>query len=202
MSSVARASMALLLATLTLYVIATAASALRSISIIGGPRTVHANSRAMTFTEEEGNFRVICEDSYELRWTSSIPKIVGGFAADGTYVAPRCMGGNKRPLTANQPWPLAFVSFAGTLPNVTSIRLSFKRVEVLVEAFFGIARCLYSGEVQFTSGGGTNRITELRADESRLLPLASEALSGATCPRNGIFRGTLTVSPSTEIRLL
>jgi hypothetical protein len=178
------------------------AAALRSISVVGGARTVTATSRALTFTEEEGNFRVICEVILEVRLNAAAGKAVGSSVGSANVRTRNCSGGSVVVLPRNQPWAITFVSFTGTLPNITSVRLEIRRAEFLLEAFFGIARCLYSGNAQGTTGGGTNRITEIRADERRLLPLASEALSGVTCPRNGIFRGTFTVSPTVEIRLV
>ena len=192
---------AALIAMFALSLGAGTAAALRSIEVVGGARTIEARSRALTFTEEEGRFRVICEVTLEVRLNARIAKTAGEVVGTANVEARNCSGGTVTVLRGRQPWSVTYVSFAGTLPNVTSVRLEIRGAEFLIEAFFGIARCLYSGSAQGTTGGGTNRITEIRAEERRSLPLSSEALSGATCPRQGIFRGTFT-NAAVEIRLV
>jgi hypothetical protein len=179
---------------------ASAASANRSISLSETRAT--ATSAALTFTEEGGGFNIICEVTLTVTLNRSIGKTRGNVVGGVTGVTVRnCRGGTVRVLApeAARPWPIKYESFAGTLPNITSVRLTLERVGFLVEAFFGIARCLFGGNAQGTTGG--NPITELRADERIAIPLVTN-LGGAECPRNGIFRGTFRVTaPAAGIRM-
>ena len=176
------------------------APALRSISVTGG--TIRATARSLTFTEEEGAFRVVCEVVMTLTLNRAIAKVTGMAVADGTYVAPRCPSGGKIiPLTSHQPAPFSYISFTGTLPNIRSFRIRASRVELLIEAFFGIAKCLYSGEMQLTTVEGLT-VTSLRADETVGIPLASESLSSVRCPTRGFVSGSFILERAVTSRLI
>lgn len=191
--------MAALAALLLLSLAAGTAAALRSISVSPSGAN-EARSTALTFTESGGGFQIVCEVTLTMTLNASIAKRSGSSVGSTLARAANCRGGNVVVLTANQPWPITYVSFTGTLPNITSVRLEIRRAEFLVEAFFGIARCLFSGSAQGTTSG--NPVTSINADETVALPLASEALSGASCPASGIFRGSFRVARSVSLRLI
>jgi hypothetical protein len=161
--------------------------------------SVRADSRALTFTDTGGTAEIICEVNRTLRLERTIAKSVGARVGQVTRVDIRnCRGGSVRVL--NLPWTVSYVSFAGTLPNITSVRLELRGAAFLISAFFGIAECLYRGNAQGTTVG--NPVSEIRADESIVTPLFDESLSSVSCPREGIFRGVLRTSPQVRMRLI
>ncbi|MGB2711568.1 MAG: hypothetical protein WBC33_08620 [Conexibacter sp.] len=162
---------------------------------------VAAEGRAITFTEAEGEFSIICDLQETIRLNRTIAKSAGAQVGTLTTSIRNCRGGTYRMLVESQPWELTYVSFSGTLPNITSLRLEQRRFSFLAEAFFGIARCLYSGNLQVTTGGASSTITELRIDETRGIALATR-LGGAACPTLTVLRGRYTVSPTVRMRLV
>lgn len=161
----------------------------------------NATSAALTFTDEGSTFRIVCPVTLELSGlVRSIPKTAGTTIARTNVRVGRCSGGTVRVLAEAQPWTISYVSFTGTLPRIESVRLEIRNAGFLVEAFFGIARCLYGGNAQGTTVGGT-RVTSIRADEARTLPLVTR-LGEAICPRNGVFRGSFTLARTITLGLL
>jgi hypothetical protein len=197
----------LLLAALTAVVAlslgAGTAAALRSIE--SSATAVAASGRAITFAG--GGSRVVCEVTLSLTLsTRSISKVRGSRVGNtkATVNERACTGGRARPLNTAEGWVTNYFSFAGTLPNITSIRLELVGTAFLVSAFGGFGECLFRGNAQGTTGGGTNRITEIRADSTIQLPL-SRNLNGLFCPEEGTFAGTFTVTSPREgvtLRLL
>ncbi len=180
------------------------ASANRSIeaSVASGELgRITATSARLTFTDSEATFRIVCQVVLTISLNRSVSKTRESVAGRVNAVeVTRCEGGTVSVLTATLPWTVQYISFAGTLPNITSLRLRLKNVGFLVSAFFGLGRCLYGGDAEGTTGGGTT-ITELRADESRALGLVTN-LGGFECPAGGVFRGTFTVAPNVRLRLI
>ncbi len=161
---------------------------------------IAADSRSLTFTDEESTVSIICELRTTITLHRTVAKAAGSLAGFVTAATPaNCRGGRVRIL--NLPWHITFVSFSGTLPAITSVRLQLNGASFLIEAFFGIAECLYRGNPQGTTVGGTT-VTSITADERIRTPLFDERLSSVACPRNGIFRGSLTVTPNVRLRLI
>lgn len=188
------------LSVLVLALVAGQASANGRISL--SPTGVEARGAAITFTDEGGAARVICQLSMTLSLARSIVKTASGSVGNVTAADARsCSGGTIRLLApeVRRPWPIKYVSFTGTLPRITSVRFELERVALLVEAFFGIARCLYSGSVQGTTVGSP--VTELRLDETRSVALLTN-LGGVECPRTGSMRGTLRVGSTVRMTLV
>lgn len=167
---------------------------------------VRADSAALTFSG--GGFEIICAVSRTLTLNRTIAKVVG--ASVGSVYDVRlgaCRGGEVRVLApeTRRPWPITYVSFAGTLPNISSIRLELRGTGFLVRAFFGAAQCLFggeprTGEAQGTTVGGTT-VTSIRADQTIGLRRVVR-LGGIACPTEGFFGGSLTVTPNVRIRLI
>lgn len=158
-------------------------------------------SGVVTMTNESGEFSIICEITNTITLNRAIAKRSGATVGLITAVsATGCRGGSGRVLAETLPWPITYVSFGGTLPNITEIRLQSNGVDALAEAFFGTARCLYRGNTQSITRG--NPVTELRKDERVAVPLSSEVLSGVACPASVIGRATLRVTPTVRLRLI
>ena len=84
---------------------------------------VRADQRNLTFRDAGGTVEVICEWFYTLRLNRTIAKTAGSIVGQVREASIRsCRGGTVRVL--NLPWTITYVSFAGTLPNITSVRLS------------------------------------------------------------------------------
>jgi len=108
---------------------------------------------------------------------------------------PPCTGGTITVLNETLPWRINYVSFSGTLPAITSIRLSLIGVAFKVRT--SLATCLAGttatapafGEVLVGTGG---RVEGLRADERVGIPLGG----GFVCELagNSTFEGTGTVT--------
>jgi hypothetical protein len=173
-----------LVAVLALSWGAATATALRSIQLSG--TISEERSRALTFTEAGQRFRVICEVTKAITLNERIAKITGAAFGVATVEVRSCTGGNVRVLGTR--WPMSFVSFAGTLPNIREITSQVERVEFLVENFFGAAECLYSGAIQLISSG--NPLTSETVNETREVSLARSELSSVRCPGRARMKGT------------
>jgi hypothetical protein len=179
------------------------AAALRSIET-GGIATAEASARALTF--EGGGSRVICEVTLNLRNLpargSGISKVERSAVGNATARVNEagCRSGRAIPLNTREGWPVTYISFRGTLPRIESIRLQLNGTAFLVSAFGGFGECLFRGNAQGTTGGGTT-VTEVRADERVTLGLETN-LNGLFCPATGNFRGTFLVfNPREGVRL-
>ncbi|MGB2694362.1 MAG: hypothetical protein WBD55_04145 [Dehalococcoidia bacterium] len=164
---------------------------------------VRADSRALTFTDEERTAEIVCEVRRTLSLHRTIAKTAGALAGFVTAVDVRnCRGGTARILRETLPWHIRYVSFNGTLPNIRSIRLALVGTAFLVEAAIGFVRCLYSGTAEGTATvDETLRIRSIAADENVLVPLFRR-LGGVFCAANGVFRGVLEVIPPIHVRLI
>jgi hypothetical protein len=106
-----------------------------------------------------------------------------------------------RPLPGLLPCTISYVSFAGTLPSITSARYAIRGCGWLIAAFFGLAECLYRGNMQVTTVGA-GIISGLRQDETVTIPLSNEELSSITCPGSGTWRGQSGNLPTVRMRLI
>jgi hypothetical protein len=176
------------------------AAALRSIevSVVGELGSVTMSSNAATFADESGSFMVVCQITRRVRINSRIAKTPGAtFGSVTSATARECSGGTATSL--GLPWTVTYVSFNGTLPNIREVRLEVRGMGFLVTTFFGLAACLYRGNVQYTTSG--NPVTQMTSDISRLVPLDIDLGSGL-CPANGYLKETLVVSPAIRLRLI
>ncbi|MGB2711569.1 MAG: hypothetical protein WBC33_08625 [Conexibacter sp.] len=154
---------------------------------------VRASAAALTLTDEGETFTVICEVQMNLSLARSIAGVSGTSAGSAREATVRnCRGGEVRLLEAT--WSIAYASFSGTLPTFSALRFRVSGVGLLLRAFFGASQCLYGGTFEVTTVGGAT-VTELRADESRTVPLVTR-LGGIVCPASGRLRGSLRLAPA------
>jgi hypothetical protein len=194
--------MAAFAALLLLALGAGSAAASNGVNLEGRLTGVSARSTALTFTDEESTFRIVCEVTLTMDLQREIRKEVGALVGNVTNVTvANCRGGTVRVLApeAGRPWRATYVSFTGTLPSITSVRLELRGTGFLVEAFFGAAQCLYGGNAQGTTVG--NPVSEIRAEERVGIPLVTR-LGGIACPARGVFRGTFALSARPTMRLV
>lgn len=165
------------------------------------PTSTTFRSARLTFADGSGSFRIVCEVALAIELHSSIAKVERVLAGNVTEASmTNCSGGVLRVLSGSLPWHITFVSFEGTLPNITSVRLRINGYSYLQEAFFRTARCLYRANMEVTTVG--NPVTELRSDGSRTIALFEEALSSISCPRTGRLEGTFAVAPTVRLTLV
>jgi hypothetical protein len=193
-----------LLGLLALTLIAPHALANRGAEVANGASVlVIFRERRMRFGGGFGGIR--CEVTLHSSLHRTIAKTVGalaGFLTEVRIGACGPDGGVTRVnsvtiLPANLPWHLTYVSFAGTLPDITSIRLETVRSEFLIEFtdIFGIRyQCLSNANQQFDARfereAGAYRISNTVSLVGR--SATPRSLNGTSCP-SGELTGTGTV---------
>jgi hypothetical protein len=106
-----------------------------------------------------------------------------------------CTGGSITVLTETLPWEVRYASFAGTLPNISRIRLRLVGVRFQINA--GGTVCLAGttaaepslGEINLAAGGVAQRLI---ADETAGIRLGGGFL--CSLAGNSFFQGTGTVT--------
>jgi hypothetical protein len=140
---------------------------------------------------------VTLEGSFHSRTLSKVSgQLIGHVtrAQVPTGLAPPCIGGKATALTETLPWHIQYNSFAGTLPNITRIRIALIGAKFQIEE--GTFLCLAAttqarpamGDVEVT-GGSANR---LRALPEFTIPLGGEFFCSVS-GQSGNFSGTAEV---------
>jgi hypothetical protein len=115
--------------------------------------------------------RVTLEGSFHSRTFSKVVGALLGYitAAEMT----NCTSETARVLKETLPWHILYVSFTGTLPNISSIRIDLRNLSFLVRAF-GFASCLYRTEEAHPAMGelllSVGAAREVRIDETSKIP--------------------------------
>lgn len=154
--------------------------------------------RAVWSTMELGNSlnaeTVRCAVTFEGSFHSAtINKIRGAQIGRVTAASatPVCTGGNTTINRETLPWDISYVSFSGTLPNITSITFSLTRAIFTVETPTATCRAgftIANAGREIANIGAGGRIEGVRADETATIPL-----TGGLCPLiSGFFKGTGT----------
>jgi hypothetical protein len=141
--------------------------------------------RALTF--EGAGTSVICEVTLSIRLRGRTLSATRGAAigeAEELASESRCSGGHLRFLNARGGNVVETVSFREGV-----LRMQIDGVGLLIEAFGGLGRCLYRGNVQLTNSA--DPIRSLKFDETISIPLSRN--DGFTCPAEGAFKGTLGI---------
>lgn len=104
--------------------------------------------------------------------------------------------GNGEEAPTTLPWHIRYDSFAGTLPNITRIRVQLVGAGFRLEVPFFAIVCLFKTTGSFPGFGDLNIgaggvITNLTVLPERPIPLFE---GRAGCPTQGFFRGTATVT--------
>lgn len=196
------AALAVAIATMTCTA---AAQASRSVELSGfeGISRVRAVSRQFTFTDSNGTFAVVCEVTVGLSFHSAIAKSQGalaGWVREGSVRA--CRGGTARLLAETMPWHIHYDRITGTLPSITTVSF-VAEVAFLIEAFFGIAKCLYTGGAwPLTGRGRGTQIERFGTEGFATIPLYGSALGSVSCPAQGMMQGQFDLDPWLVKRLL
>jgi hypothetical protein len=157
-----------------------------------------------------GSFRISCpvtlEGSFHSRTLSKVcGQLIGYISRAQVPIPPeeRCLGGRARALTESLPWHILYVSFAGRLPNITSIRVKLINARFLVEPNIGSCLAITSttrpamGDISVAAGGEVSTLTAL--------PEFQIPLTGLGCPSEGHFEGAgevfTLITPQTRIKV-
>jgi hypothetical protein len=163
--------------------------------IAWSPLRLEAAEAAIScFVTFEGSFE---RSSYAKVAGTRIGRVTEAIVANGG-----CESGHMTILRETLPWEVAYNSFTGTLPVITSLRLNIYRASITAEA--GAFSCLFRNEVnrpfraigEMASGGA---VTSFRADETA----AIETTGGFLCEARGAGHfsgsGTPSVRPETIV---
>ncbi|MGB2712518.1 MAG: hypothetical protein WBC33_13525 [Conexibacter sp.] len=188
---------------IVLAAIASSAMANRAIELVAGEGELERVTArgTLTVTEPNEGFRVICTFTRTMRLNPRINKAAGNEIGQVTAVEVRgCRGGVLRVLPESLPWTMSYLAFLGTLPNIEGIAIETRGTTFLLEAFFGVQRCLYGGNLQSAMTG--NPIANNVLVEAIDLPLVRDLrMPPGACPSEIFFRGTLTVGGRVRMRL-
>jgi hypothetical protein len=130
--------------------------------------------------------------SFHSRTLSKVSGQLIGYINHVSVAEASCAGGRARALTENLPWHVQYRSFAGTLPNITSVAIQLVGARFLVLQLN--VSCLYT-TMQAEPGIGTGTVRSGVVE-----PLAASGTIRSTtagCPA-GTFRGPGTVTTGTE----
>ena len=168
-------------------------------------RTFTAIWRPLRFTGFGGAISVTCSVTISGSFHSAtIAKVRGaliGHINRATLDNSTCAGGSATILQASLPWHVRYDSFAGTLPNISRVRLGLVGAAFLLNVG---ASCLYRstaaspafGNVLVGAGGA---VTGLEAESGAAIPLQE---GGFLCPAGGNFTNTGAVTPAITVRLI
>src|SRR5215207_1995448 len=187
MHRIVRSAMAVLVASATLALAVGSASASRGFeqSVASGELgRVGGVVAALTFTDPEGSGEVICSITLTLSLNRTVAKSLGaivGWVNDARVNTAGCRGGRLRFLfDITRPWRIGYFGFTGTLPNITSMEILIDAWAMLIDAFMGIARCLYRGALRLATVGGLT-VTSWRTNEALAIGLFAQ-LGLDVCP--------------------
>jgi hypothetical protein len=172
----------------------------------------------LRFFSDEAAFeqtcRVTLEGSFHSATVRKLPGTLIGAITRGIVDSANCRGilepRRATVLQETLPWHLTYESFAGTLPDITSITVLLRRYDFQISAFLlgATVNCLYldAGRLEENLAGTITRLaggelTSITTVEGRR---ASKLSGPATCPAFGRFEGTgqvFLLGNTTRIRI-
>lgn len=155
--------------------------------------------RALRVAPGEIECPITLEGSFHSNTISKVIGALAGYVSRATVANANCTGGHSTALQESLPWHVNYGGFEGSLPNITGLRIGLIGVALQLELSLFGAICLakstaerpVSGIARLTAG----RITSLRADETRTIPLTGECAIFGETRFSG--EGTFTVLGST-----
>jgi hypothetical protein len=153
----------------------------------------------MSFTGEL-TCPVTLEGSFHSRTLSKVCGQLVGYItkAQSVNTEPPCRNGTASMLGATLPWHIQYVSFAGTLPSITEIKVQIVGMSYRLTTGSGF-NCLIRTTAEhpyvgiFHRDTRTQLITEFRSDESVAIPVRMEG----TCS----LEGTAKITGATEVHV-
>lgn len=186
-----------IIAALTLSSLAQIASANRALTIESAG-AIRATARSLTFSESEGAItaEITLEGSLHRGATPKVERVLSGFVLTVNTANCRAIFFACTVRVLNLPWHMRYVSFRGTLPNITGIRLEMTGV-FLLEIPIARKRCLYFGTIQADTSNPVTRLVVLPNTAS----LVTDLNGGSRCEATGEFSGAFNVTPTQTLRL-
>jgi hypothetical protein len=175
-----------------------AAGALASRAINFEPTGRVTMSGTLQLADGSGSINIQCALTLTWEVPSQVSKVLGNSA--GSITGDRvneagCSGGRITPLGETLPWPVTYVSFAGTLPNISSVRLTIRGLAF--QAVTAFATCLFAGNLEITTNG--TPVSSVSFDESRALPLIRGT---AFCPSSERLSARLPLEHQVRLTLI
>jgi hypothetical protein len=144
-------------------------------------RAIRANWSTMTFESSGASVRcpVTLEGSFTQGTFAKVARSRIGNVTRG--VIGTCTGGTARILAETLPWTIQYSSFAGTLPNITSVTMRMVGGGFQITPTGGptcTARSTEESPIVMIGQreGPTGKVTGLRIEEANTIPLSGEAL--------------------------
>jgi hypothetical protein len=197
MHKYAKLAMAALVAAFALSLAAGPAGARTRIEV--STTSLRATASRLTFGGSE--IDIICNVTLSGTLQRLINKrrgeAAGNFTADTINTCSSNFGSEAR-ADALTPMRIGYGSIEGTLPTITAGVIDIDGGFLMsIRTIFGTSACLYSTMFEARSDQNPVRIVRLQPNTMTLV----RRLSGV-CPETGELAGSLTVTPSTTIRLL
>ena len=176
-------------------------SAVASRSVSVSETRVTVTSTTLTFHGTEGpEVSIICDVTASGTMPRSIAKTVGTRIGTTTDIRISNCRSNLGAVTAvvlGLPWNGTYVSFTGTLPEISAISA---RQTVAFQFRIGAIECLYegSGVSQIEASRGLISRGRVNTEQTRL-PLIR---GGFLCPARGTFEGSGAVTPNIRVTLV
>jgi hypothetical protein len=144
-------------------------------------RATRANWTTMTFESSGTSVRcpVTLEGSFTQGTFAKVARSRIGYVTRGAIGT--CTGGTARILTETLPWTIQYSSFAGTLPNITSVTTRTIGAGLQITPTGSptcTARSTEESPIVMIAQreGSSGQITALRIEEANTIPLSGEAL--------------------------
>jgi hypothetical protein len=143
-----------------------------------------------------GGATVRCNVTLEGSWESTtIAKRAGKIGSVTGAALNSCSGGTATVLSGTLPWEVHYVSFAGTLPRISSVKISLIGARFAVDPEGSLPACLVGTTSTSPAYGFVNlsggSVTGLRADETTGIPLGGSFF--CEIGGDGTFAGTASV---------
>jgi hypothetical protein len=156
-------SFACIVASIALLGAVAASGSARTLSLT--TRTFRATFLEMTFREEaEGGIAevecpVTLEGSFHSSTIAKVVRTLIGYITRVENIPAACSGGTAVLLSTTLPWHIRYDSFAGTLPNITSVTVQLIDFSFLmrVSTLFGVVECLYRSTTAIPTTMALNR---------------------------------------------
>jgi hypothetical protein len=137
---------------------------------------------------------VTLEGTLHSRTMTKISGLLVGYITRAIVGEANCTGGSARALTETLPWHDQYVSFAGTLPNITSFATNIVRAsfQVAASVLGSTVTCLYVTSQAEPAIGTYSRNTTTGALSSVSVSGRIRRNSGSALCENGVLSGTST----------
>jgi hypothetical protein len=164
--------------------------------------------RSMNFTGTFGvtvSCPVTLEGTLHSRTISKISGLLIGYITTARVGEASCTGGTARALTETLPWHVQFVSFTGTLPNITGFGTNVTRASFQVSASVlgSTVTCLYiTSQTEPTIGTYTRNILTTVLGEVRVSGRIRKNSGSGVCGDGNLSGTSVSLTELGETRAI